>query len=168
MNPQSVSGLEEKQTLKDLVMPFALLAIIGATMSAITWGTWSIFGHVPKMLGISRLWLDTISGLLYLPIMALYASKVLYRYNTLSDEKEKGDPPVSFNEFARNFPWLIRLGIFLAVNFVASVFLSLAFGLAFMVILCCHQSWRRQIFSSIFEMTYRKSTEEIDEESIVS
>ena len=173
MNLQSVSGVEEKkQTLTNKLMPFLALAIAGAAILAIFWGVWSIFSHIPEIRGISRIVLDVTGAAFFLPILFLYSLKIVGLYQIFSDKRKEDELPVSLKGFVKalwkNYFWLFRIGIFLVLDFIVSIRLSFASGIVVIAIIVCHPSWRRQIFSALFEMKHRESTEEIKIDEIES
>jgi hypothetical protein len=141
MIAQRISFIEvRKLSLKDKIscalMPIALVTAIiaiGAAIPAIFWGIWYAFsGYIPTFWGYSRLWLDTFSGAFYIIVVGAYVLAVLDSCDNLSHD---GKYKISLREFITKCPWLSLLGIFLAINLIASIFLSLATGLAAILVL---------------------------------
>jgi len=130
----SINGKSKKPTSTIEVLALIFIpAITGAVILAGFWGAWyAVAGKIPKFLGFSRFWLDTISAAVYAPVFYAYIGAVLDMCDELSDG---GEYPVYIRTFVRACPWLTLLGIFLAIDFVASIFLTFAVGLAGIVAL---------------------------------
>lgn len=112
----------------DILIPIVVIAVIGAAIPAIFWGIWhAIAGSIPKFLGFSRFWLDTISGMFYSFIVVFYLEEVVDARYDLSND---GVWHVTIEEFIIEYPWLSLLSLFLIIDFIVSIFLSFAFGLA--------------------------------------
>lgn len=130
LKERKLSGLKEwwrYDAFEDLGILFAV-ALVGAAVPAILWGLWYFLGgSMPKFMGISRFCLDTISGAIYALVVMGYWARVEKAHDWLSD---CGKLKVRLRDFVKKCPWLSLFGLFLAVDFVASIFLSLAVGLA--------------------------------------
>ncbi len=113
-------------------MSIVILAAIGAIIPAFFWGLWYLaVGSIPKFLGVSRFWLDTISGPFYILVVAAYIGIVIEKRGELSeDEIRDGVWDVNFGKFVIECPWLSLIGLFLIIDFVVSISLSFAVGLA--------------------------------------
>lgn len=114
--------------LLDIVLPMSFVAVIGAGLAAGFWGIWyAVAGSIPKFLGFSRFWLDTISFAFYLPVIVLYVFSVLDELDELS---AAGNYKVFLWEFVDDCLAHSLVGLFLIIDFVASIFFSFATGLA--------------------------------------
>ena len=157
--PPAVSDIEGKNPRS--LFPFLVLILLGVVVSAMFSGLWYL-PVVHKVWGIQRFWFDVSCGSIYFPVILLYVAKVIGVYKIIRSKQPKEAQPISFKAFVLKHPWIIRLGILLAVGLILSIFLTLATGLVLVLAVCCHRSWRRHMVSSMFEVVYRKSSKEID------
>lgn len=148
---QSLSqGMKEEFSfnLLGILIPVVIILIIGAVVPAVFWGAWYVVkGSIPgpKLFGISRFWLDTISGPLYLLILVSYVLIVIDGYKKFSEKLSCYH--FSFWDFMSEFCWLRAIGFFLVGTFAVSIFLSFAVGLAACVALAlligiCCGAWK--------------------------
>jgi len=114
------------------VLLLLLIAVIGAALFAAFWGIWSIFAPIPKFWGFSRFWVDVISGAVYLPSLIMLVSIVFDGYDELSHH---GNCPVSLSDLFTDEPCPGWLGLFLLIDFVASIYWSPAVGIAGIIFL---------------------------------
>lgn len=102
----------------------AIIMLIGAFVGLVISLVYSrAVGYKPKLWGISRIWLDIIAGAFWSIIGFCYAGKVL----TDCDHSVRTE--ARFMEFLHKHPWTSFVGFLLVVDFIASIFLSLAVGL---------------------------------------
>ena len=115
------------------------VAIIGAMIPAAFWGIYfAIVKNVPTFCGISRLWQDTISGAIWLILVAIYTGIIVEEIDELSEnpKDDYGPSEVSLKRFIAKRPWHSLAGLFLIVDFIITAyFFSLAVGLAAIAVL---------------------------------
>jgi hypothetical protein len=110
-----------------------IVAVVFALLAAGFWGIWYAFaGSIPTFMGYSRFWLDTLSLPFFAASVVIYIFIVKEKCGELAiyDELTFKKYPATFWEFRVEHPWLLALGIFLAVDFIVSLPFSFATGLA--------------------------------------
>ena len=126
-------GSERPASVKEFLVAILVLAATGVLIPSIFWGIWYLLaGYVPKFLGFSRFWIDAVSAPFYALIIFTYIGTVMRACDELSED---GTYLFSTREFIYTYPWLSLTGLFLAIDFVVSIFLSFAVGLAGIVVL---------------------------------
>jgi len=118
-----------------IVVVAILMAAVGAAIPAAFWGIWyAVVGSIPKFMGFSRFWLDTIPGAFHAIIWSCY----IFAWHDLYEELATEDPccyyEPSFGEFVSTCPLFSLVGLVLAIDLVASFFWSFAAGLTAIVI----------------------------------
>jgi len=154
------SGLKEEKLIESsgsFLVFWVLLVFfaVGAAIPLVVWGLWYLFlGSVPVFLGISRLWLDSISTPFYVLSVVWYIGFVTCECDKISAEDDFEEFPVYFWEFVGRRPWLSLLGLFLVLDFIASIAWSFATGLAAIVVLAIVYglwSWIKFIVFCLFQ-----------------
>jgi hypothetical protein len=138
----STSNQNEKSTAWTgfvfiFVVAIVVCSVIGPIISGLVWVCiWHPFaGYVPKIWGFSRLWLDMPLGYFFGVIFGYYV-KASDQYKYLSGDGMA--PPPYIEDFIDKHPWTFLAGVFLAIDFIASLFWSFSVGLliiAFVAIL---------------------------------
>lgn len=107
---------------------FVVIAIVGFVVPAIFWGIWyAVVGSIPKFMGFSRFWLDTISGVFYLQAVVVYLWYWAEAHEEISHENKY---TVTFYDYWCEEMGLVVVGLLLAFDFGVSLVLSFAIGLA--------------------------------------
>lgn len=129
-----ITSAKPPPTLLFTVFFLAGVALIGTVITAAFWGTWYFFaGSMPKLWDIFRFWLDLGAVPFYSLFLFFTIAYILTKWGGLKEEAQGEGFRCSFGDFLKESWRYPTVCVVVVIDFVISIFLSFATGLAIFV-----------------------------------